>query len=94
MQGIISWLNRITEQESQQPIRPTLIYRPTQYMQHLQVTYEAHTSRHEEPQEVMDVTSPPRWNQETPSASSGEGMEAGTEMERAWKQDEPTITAQ
>ena len=63
-------------------------------MQHLQATYEAHTSRHEGPQEAMDVISPPRWNQETPSAPSGEDLEAGTEMERAWKQDEPIIADQ
>ena len=59
------------------------------YMQHLQATYEAHTSRHEEPLEAMDVISPPSWNQETPSAPSGGDKEAGAEMERAWKQDEP-----
>ena len=63
-------------------------------MQHLQVTYEAHISRHEGPQEAIDVISPPRWNQVTPSAPSGEDMEAGTEMERAGKQDEPTIADQ
>ena len=56
VQAIISWLSWITEQESQQPIRPTLTYRPTQYMQHLQVTYEAHTSRTDWPIEAMDVT--------------------------------------
>ena len=63
-------------------------------MQHLQATYEAHTSRPEGPQEAMDVISPPRWNQETSSAPSGEDMEAGTEMERAWQQDEPIIADQ
>ena len=94
MQGIISWLSWITEQESQQPSQTTLPFRPTEYMQHLQVTYEAHISRHEGPQEAMDVISPSRWNQVTPSAPSREDMAAGTEMESAGKQDEPTITAQ
>ena len=82
---IISWLNRITEQESQQPIRPTLIHRPMQYRQHLQVTYEAHISRNEGPQEATDVTSTPRRNQETPPALSGEVTEAGTDIQgEAW----------
>ena len=63
-------------------------------MQHLQVTYEAHISRQEGPQEVLDVISPLIWNQVTPSAPNGEAMDAGTEMERAGKQDEPTITTQ
>ena len=63
-------------------------------MQHLQVTYEAHISRQEGLQEVLDVISPPRWNQVTSSAPNGEAMDAGTDLERAGKQDEPTITAQ
>ena len=56
VQGIISWLNWITEQESQKPSPTTLPYRPTEYMQHLQATYEAHISRQDGLQEVLDVT--------------------------------------
>ena len=83
VQGIISWLSWITEQESQQPSQTTLPFRPTEYMQHLQVTYEAHISWQDGLQEVLDATSSPRWNRVTTSAPNGEAMDAGTEMERA-----------
>ena len=63
-------------------------------MQHLQVTYEAHTSRNEWPQEAMDVTSQQRRDQETPSASSGEVTETGTDIQgEAWTVTEPPATA-
>ena len=94
VQAIISWLSWITEQESQQPIRPTLTYRPTQYMQHLQVTYEAHISRTDWSQEAMDVTSHQRRDQEAPLASSGEVTETGTDIQgEAWTDTEPPATA-
>ena len=94
VQAIISWLSWITEQESQQPIRPTLTYRPTQYMQHLQVTYEAHTSRTDWSQEAMDVTSHQRRDQEAPLASSGEVTETGTDIQgEAWTDTESPATA-
>ena len=63
-------------------------------MQHLQDTYEAHIGRQEGLQEVLDVTSSPSWNQGMSSAPYGEAMDAGSELEREGKQDEPTITTQ
>ena len=60
----------------------------------MQVTYEAHTSRKEWPQEAMDVTSQQRRYQETPSASSGEVTETGTDIQgEAWTVTEPPATA-
>ena len=64
-------------------------------MQHLQVTYKAHTSRNEWPQEAMDVTSQQRRDQEKPSATSREVTETGTDIqqEEAWTVTEPPATA-
>ena len=41
VQAVVGWLSWITEQERKQLTRPPLLYRPMQYMHHLQVTYEA-----------------------------------------------------
>ena len=56
-QAVIGWLSWITEQERQQITRSPLPYLPTQYMHHLQVTYEAHTRHRDGPQEMKEAAS-------------------------------------
>ena len=89
--GIISWLNWITEMESQQPSQTIRSFSPREYLQHLQTTYEAHVSEQERIQEIPDVSGSPSGNQEISTASNAAAIDADSISERQGKQD-VTIT--
>ena len=70
VQAVVGWLSWITEQERQQIIRPSLPYLPTQYLHHLQVTYEVYTRYPDGTQEMNEAASHQKSDQETPSVTS------------------------
>jgi hypothetical protein len=85
VQAIISWQCWIIVQERQQLIGSQLFYRPVQYMQHLQVTYDEQTSHADGPQESLDAARRQGKDQEPPLASSVEVTDTCTDIQgEAW----------